>query len=257
MTVLKQLSYTYLHTLACSYQVFLRYEGKLKGPITSHLALGNAAHLALEMLHLNKLSRQEMMQIYLDEYERITQEDNFFATYPQIKKGQGEGVNMLTKYYDQMEAGYISSTPLAVEKEFRLPILDIEIVGKIDKVEESSEGLIVTDYKSGSTKPAEWLLRRNLQFTAYYWACKEMYGEYPAKVQWHHLRTGEILTSERDEWDIEQLKRIVEAAIHLQNQDLRYRVYHEKVCDWCSYSGIGGACDDPLLEAQILARRTT
>lgn len=250
-----QVSYTYLHTLSCPYQAFLRYEGKLKGPLTHSLALGNALHLALEELHKNTLTRHEVMQVYLGEYTRLTLDDNFFATYPQIKKAQAEGVDMLTKYYDQMEAGYIDPNPLAVEAEFRLPIAGIDIVGKIDKVERTPEGLVVTDYKSGSKKPDDWFLRRNLQFTAYYWACKTIYGEYPVAVQWHHLRTGQILSSIRDEFDIEQLTRIVEAAVHMQDVDLRYRVYHEQICGWCDYSGANGACDDEHLEEQILAKR--
>lgn len=249
-----QVSYTFLHTLACPYQAFLRYEGKLKGPLTHSLALGNALHLALEKLHGESLlTRQQAMEVYLTEFNHLTQQDDFFATYPQIKKAQAEGVDMLGKYYDQMEAGYIAEHPLAVEKEFRLPIAGIDIVGKIDKVERTPEGLVVTDYKSGSKKPDDWFLRRNLQFTAYYWACYEVYGEYPVAVQWHHLRTGQILSSIRDEFDIEQLKRIVEAAVHMQDVDLRYRVYHEQICGWCDYSG--DVCDDPALEEKILAKR--
>lgn len=253
----KQISYTHLHLLSCSYAAFLRYEGKIKGGTTHSLALGNAVHLALEQMYIPEgiLSLEDALKIYTTEYIRLTQEDQFFATYPQIKKAQAEGVEMIERYYDQTDKGYFSTSPLAVEKAFRLPMENIEIVGKIDKVEETKDGLIVTDYKSGSRKPDEWFLRRNLQFTAYYWACKQIYGEYPYKVQWHHLRTGQLLTSERSEWDIEQLQRSVKAAVHMQDVNLRSRVYHEQICGWCPYSGAGNECDDPNLEEEILERR--
>lgn len=252
---LKQVSYTYLHLLACPYAAFLRYEAAIKGPLTHHLALGNAVHLALEKVHElpEPLTLEETIKIYEDEFTRLVAEDNFFATYPQIKKSQSEGIDMLVRYHAQMETGRIDRNPLAVEKEFRLPIAGIAIVGKIDKVERDEHGLIVTDYKSGSRKPDEWFLRRNLQFTAYYWACKEIYGEYPYKVQWHHLRTGEILQSTRDDFDVDQLVRIVTAAVQMQEQDMRYRVYHEQICNWCDYKG--ATCDDPDLEQEILSKR--
>lgn len=258
-----QVSYTFLHLLACPYAAFLRYEARLKGGTTHSLALGNAVHLALEKTHLYDkagkatgiIGLQGSLGLYMTEYTRLTQEDQFFATYPQIKKAQAEGVEMIERYHTQMESGKISKTPLAVEKEFRLPIAGIDIVGKIDKVEETPDGLIVTDYKSGSRKPDEWFLRRNLQFTAYYWACKQVYGEYPYRVQWHHLRTGQLLTSERSEWDVEQLQRIVEAAVQMQDLNIRYRVYHEQICGWCDYKG--AICDDPTLEQSILDKRVT
>ncbi len=254
---LKQISYTYLHLLACSYATFLKYEGRIKGGTTPALAVGNAVHLALEMMYKPQgiIPIEGAIGIFNVEYNKLVQEDQFFGTYPQIKKGQAEGIEMIERYYAQTEKGFLSQSPLAVEQEFRLPIGDTVIVGKIDKVEKEADGYVVTDYKTGSRKPDEWFLRRNLQFTAYYWACKELYGEYPVRVQWHHLRTGQILTSERSEWDIEQLKRIVDAAVHMQDEQLRYRVYHEQVCGWCPYSGFNKECDDTNLEQEILDQR--
>ncbi len=263
-----KVSYTYLHTLACPYQAFLRYEGAMRVKTTHHLALGNAVHLALEKAYDRDdtgelylaASVEESVKLFLDEFNRIIEEDEVFVGYPQLKKAQAEGTEMIARYYmqahSQNEAGEghgFSYNPVAVEAEFKLPIAGIEIVGKIDKVEKTKHGLIVIDYKTGGKKPEEWFLRRNLQFTAYYWAAKEIYGEYPYKVAWHHLRTGELLESERTEWDIEQLHRIVEAAVTMQNQDLRYRVYHEQICNWCDFAG--STCDDPNLEAEILSRR--
>jgi CRISPR/Cas system-associated exonuclease Cas4 (RecB family) len=258
--VFKQVSYTYLHLLACSYAAFLKYEGGLRGSTTHQLALGNGVHTALEKMYVyvppnvvETIRFEDAVDIFNTEYKKETERDDFFATYPQVKKSQAEGVEMIARYYAQMATGKISDSPMAVEKEFRLPIAGIEIVGKIDKVERTPEGLVVTDYKTGSKKPDEWFLRRNLQFTAYYWATKELYGEYPIRVQWHHLRTGDILPSERSEWDIEQLKRIIDAAVHMQEEGLRYRIYHEQVCGWCPFKG--SVCDDPALEQQILDRR--
>lgn len=253
----KAISYTHLHLLACPYAAFLRYEGAIKGPITHHLALGNGVHYALEKIYTQPTGVQSLekaIEYFDQEFQKQLDDEKFFGSYPQIVKSRKEGYEMLERYYVQMESGRISKTPLAVEKEFRLPIVDdVEIVGKIDKVEETDEGIVVTDYKSGSRKPDDWMLRRNLQFTTYFWACKELYGEYPVKVQWHHLRTGEILASTRDDFDIDQLVRIVKAAVFFQRQDLRYRVYHDVICNMCDYKG--ETCDDPNLEQEILSVR--
>lgn len=250
-----KVSYTYLHTLACPYAAFLRYEGAIRTVTTYQLALGNAIHLALEMLHLpeENLTLDETVKVFNNEFTRIIEEEEVFIGYPQLKKAQAEGIEMIARYYGQMESGIHSKNPFRVEEEFKLPIAGIEIVGKIDKIERTPHGFILIDYKSGGKKPDEWFLRRNLQFTAYAWACKELFGEYPYKIAWHHLRTGELLQTERTEWDVDQLKRIVEAAVKMQDQNIRYRVYHEQICGWCDFAG--ATCDDPTLESEILGAR--
>lgn len=259
-----QLSYTYLHTLACPYQAFLRYEGRLKTRMTHYLALGNALHFVLEKAYTIvegddryslTMSVEDANKLFLSDFQRQIDEDDVFVTYPQLKKAKADGTEALVRYYDQAQRGLIDPHPIGIEAAFKLPIEGIHIVGKIDKIERSDKGLIVIDYKSGGKKPADWMLRRNLQFSAYAWACNEIYGEMPYQVVWHHLRTGERLVSERDGWDIENLKRIVSAAVYMQNNDIRYRVYHDQVCGQCDYAGEGRECDDKELEQQILDKR--
>lgn len=252
MTELKQISYSYLNTLACSYQNFLKYEGHIKGPVTPPLALGNALHFALEK-GFPVVSEDRFVSLFVGEYHRIIKDDDVFITYPQIKKGEAEGITMISRFWNDMERGKITKTPLAVEKEFRLPIAGIDIVGKIDKIERNDAGkLVVIDYKSGGKKPDEWFLRRNLQFTAYYMAAYMLYGEYPELV-WHQLRTGQLIPTERDQWDIDNLIRNIEAAKTFKEQDIRFRIYNDRVCGWCPFAG--GACDDQDLEARILSNR--
>ncbi len=255
---LKQISYSYLNTLACSYQTFLKYEGHIKGPVTPPLALGNALHHSLEHGFKQPIfSEQKFIDLFVNEHNRIIEDDDVFITYPQIKKNEAEGIEMISRYWTDMERGKITKTPLAVEEEFRLPIAGIEIVGKIDKIDRDEDGfLVVTDYKSGSRKPDEWFLRRNLQFTAYYMAAYMLYGEYP-KLVWHHLRTGSLIYTERDQWDIDNLVRNIEMAIKFNEEDVRFRVYNDAVCKWCPFSGKDGACNDKDLEARILSNRAS
>jgi hypothetical protein len=254
---LKQISYTYLNTLACSYQTFLKYEGKIKGPTTPPLALGNALHFSLENGFLQPIfSEKKFIDLFTEEFHRIIEDEDVFITYPELKKNEAEGIEIISRYWNDMERGKLTKAPLAVEKEFRLPIAGIDIVGKIDKIERLPDNtLAVTDYKSGKMKPDPWFLRRNLQFTAYYMAVYMIYGEYPSKIIWHHLRTGSLIETQRDEWDIKNLTRNIEAAIKLRADDTRYRIYNDRVCNYCPFSGNGGACDDKDLEARILANR--
>lgn len=251
----RKISYSYLHSLACGYASFLHYEGRMRGPVTPPLALGNAVHHALEHGHLEpELSLDKFVSLFLAEHRRIVVDDDVFISYPEVKRNEADGIEMITRYWKGMEKGLFSKTPYKVEQEFELEIGETIIIGKIDRVDKTEDGgYIVTDYKTGRKAPDTWDLDRNLQLTTYWWACKELFGEYPLKVVWHHLRTGKLIESVRTEWDIEQLKRLVDSSIVLQVQDIRPRIYHEKVCGWCDFKG--EICDDKELEEKVLAKR--
>lgn len=171
-----------------------------------------------------------------------------------MKKFEAEGIEMLEVYDYGITQGFISSTPLAVEEEFKLPFEDeIVVVGKIDKLEQDGDDYIVTDYKSGKKEPDAWFLRHDLQFTTYAWAIQVKTGKIPKKLIWHHLRTGKLLETERTQQDIDDLLRMLHNALEMNRKDIRYRVFHPQVCNWCDFKG--DTCDDHDLEAQLVAQR--
>ena len=259
----QHISYSWLHNFVCPFANFLRYEGKLRGPTTKYLALGSALHLALELCHTPEkdFNLTEAIQIFKTEFSRIIHDDEVFIKYPEMLKTQAEGAEMLGLYQHGIDTGKISVLVLDVEKEFSIPFNGIEIVGKIDKIENivttDGYGYTVVDYKSGSKKPDVWFLDHNLQFTTYAWAGLVAYGELPTKIIWHHLRTGELLETTRTLQDIEELKQMIRDTQYMRERGIRYRVYHEQVCGYCEFSNgwgkVGGICDDRELEKRLVA----
>jgi len=252
-------SYSWLHTFACPYANFLRYDGKFRGSTTRFLALGSALHLALELCHTPEkdFNLTGAIKTFKTEFSRIIQDEEVFITYPNMIKANAEGAEMLGLYQHGLDTGKINPILIDVEKEFAIPFEGIEIVGKIDKVEgtEDGSGYSIVDYKSGSKKPDPWFLNHNLQFTAYAWAGLLSYGDLPQKLVWHHLRTGELLETTRTLQDIEELKQMIRDTQHMREQGIRYRVYHEQVCGWCEFKG--PVCDDRELEKKILNGQKT
>lgn len=249
------ISYSFLHILACPYAAWLRYEAALKGPTTPWLALGNAVHHALEHGYVGEgFELKNAISLFKTEYNRIVEDEEVFISYPQLKKLESDGIEMVERYYVQIQEDIIPKTPLALEKEFSIPVAGTHLVGRIDKIDFiPGYGYVVTDFKTGKTKPDPWNLRHNLQLTAYYWATKEIYGEFPQKVVWHHLRTGELLESERTPQDIMNLRDMIKNAMWMKENDIRHRIFHEQVCNFCDYEG--SICDDTHLEQEILNKR--
>lgn len=236
--------------LACPYASFLRYAGNVKGPTTPWIARGNAVHHALEKSFGDGgFDVEKAVALYKEEFMRIIEDDNVSVGWPVLKKMEAEAIIMLEKFNDKITSGEISSYPLALEKEFRLPFLDTHVVGKIDKVELNDGEYEVTDYKTGKAKPDKWFLRHNLQFTCYAWACLELYGKLPKKLIWHHLATDELLVTERTMQDIDDLKTMIANAIAMDEAKIKHRIFSETVCGQCDYAG--ALCDDRDLEHEI------
>jgi hypothetical protein len=260
--VLKHISYSHLHLLACPYAAFLRYEAAVKGPTTEFIALGNAIHHAIEDGHRVETAKKDVFDTtpwnfrraipaFQTEFMRIIEDDMVAVGWPKLKKMESEGIEMLEKYDAQVTEGLISPTPMALEVSFKLPFMGTEVIGRIDKIEFiEGTGYVVTDFKTGGTKPTGWFLSHNVQLSTYAWACQELYGELPAKVVWHHLRTGELLESPRTQQDIDDVKKMIENAIKIDEMGIRHRIFHESVCGMCDYRG--AMCDDRELEQRAL-----
>lgn len=263
---LNHISYSYLHLLACPYAAFLRYQAAIKSPTTPWLALGNAVHFALELAHKEgTFTLLKAVEFFNEEFRRILNDDDVFISWPQTKKFEADGAEMLGRYYEQLQSGEIPKEPLELEAAFRIGYDGIEVVGRIDKIDfnEATGGYVITDFKTGKAKPDQWFLRHNLQLTAYAWACLSLFGQLPEQLVWHHLRTGERLATQRTLADIEDLKRLISNAILMNDQGMRHRIFHEKVCEQCDYSGMpkaGGVrpnvaiCDDHELEMSVMER---
>lgn len=253
--MIRHISYSYLHLLACPYAAFLRYEAGIKGPMTEYLALGNALHLALEKGHrADQFDGPYAHSLFISEFNRIIEEDQVFVGYPKRKKLEAEGTAMLVLYASQVERGIIPAIAYKHEQGFKIPFEGIEVVGRIDKVEYSpEEGYTIIDYKSGGKEPDPWFLRHNLQLTAYAWACLELYGELPRKLVWHHLRNGKRLQTVRTMDDIAQLQKMISNALLMEKNNIRHRIFHEKICEWCPYAGPEKECEDYDLEERVLS----
>jgi len=253
----QHLSYSHLHLLACPYAAWLRYEHALKGPTTPWLALGTSLHHAIEKAHMNgPFDLKFAVDLFKTEFQRIITDEEVFIGYPLLVKLRGEGMDMLGLYNAQVKDGKIKNNPLALEKTFEIPIAGTKLVGKIDKIEIDDEDgeYIGTDFKSGKAKPQEFDLRHNLQLTAYYWAIFDLYGRYPKKMVWHHLRTGEFFETTRTPQDVEDLKTMISNAVFMKQNNVRHRIFHDGVCNYCDYKPT--ICEDYQLESELIAKGT-
>jgi DNA helicase-2/ATP-dependent DNA helicase PcrA len=102
------------------------------------------------------------------------------------------GVAALRRFHD---ANAASAAPLVVEQEFAFQLGADRIRGRMDRVDASPDGDVITDYKSSDVRDptkARQKARESLQLAIYALAHEAQTGALPAAVQLHFLESGVV-----------------------------------------------------------------
>jgi RecB family exonuclease len=180
----------------CPRLYYYQYVDRQEQPKHILTLMGSALHKAIEAFY--KQGAQPLPVFSKEFYGSLRQLDA--ATGLRGKESPGE-VFMIGKSI--LEKIDWSFKPLEIELGFNLPFPNKEhqvcdIRGFIDMIAE--DGTLV-DHKSGKTKPTKKKLSDNVQFLIYMWAYRQLYGQFPSKMYWHHLRTGELVEVTIDKYE--------------------------------------------------------
>lgn len=211
---------------SCPRKYWYTYENEKIPPHPSAF-MGRAVHRTVELGH-NTLKAGEPLPEPVTAFSKFWLEETAEFEGQIDHKLYTDGVKIIEKY------DFTRRTPEHIELEFKLPFPNKDealcvIHGFIDQFYEW--GLV--DLKTGKRKPAALLLNNDLQFILYKWAFKELTGEEPKRVIWHHMRTGEDLDFEIAD-RLDRAKRVVERIVHSYNFNSWDRSIGE-ACMFCSH----------------------
>ena len=164
------------------------------------LHLGQSVHLTLETLFA-----PPTQSTLSEELLRTTFMESLNKTLPQLLTQKNLSLFFL-KAFDkiiprilEMETSlntvFGSRSTLAVEKEFRIAVEGIPLVGKIDRIDLlSNQSLLVLDYKTGNVDftPDHLAKGYNFQALLYWLGAEETLGISPAAMLFYDLKKGEI-----------------------------------------------------------------
>lgn len=143
------------------------------------------------------------------------------------------GTDILSRFWKE---NHNQSRSLYLEKYFSVAINVWQITGRWDRIEKKDEGYVIVDYKSGIflPEPNDGWLEKNIQFTAYSLAFREVFGVKEKRIDLYHLRTGKRLTTYRTEKDYQQFfEKLTEMEQRLQEKD--FSSTGGFYCQWCDF----------------------
>ena len=131
------------------------------------------------------------------------------------------------------------------ERELRVEVLldsGLELHGYVDRLDVAPGGLMrVVDYKTGKAPRDGFEAGPMFQMRFYALVLWRMHGAVPTRLQLLYLGSGEVLTYDPDEDDLQATERKVEAlwsAILRAHESGDWRPAPSRLCDWCSHQAI-------------------
>ena len=210
-------------------------------PLRQHhsVVYGSAIHKAVEFyLRRRAVGNFTSLEDFLKAFDDAWRNEGFLTREHEEQRKRA-GVEALTRFYHEEEAS--GQKPTDVEREFGFALGPTRVRGRFDRVDDTSEGTVVIDYKSSDVteqKKADQRARESLQLKMYALAQKEMTGHLPARVELRFLESGLAGRHKPTEKDLGEARDAIEAAA----AGIRARRFDPtpgyQTCRYCAYNQI-------------------
>jgi DNA helicase-2/ATP-dependent DNA helicase PcrA len=209
------LSYSQLDDyLSCPLRYRLRHVVRVPTPPHHALVLGNALHQAVAAFHLVRMRGRTMPEAeLLDVFATHWSSEGFLSReHEEARFASGQAALRRFLAHELRDGAVL---PIAVERPFSVRLGRDTIRGRYDRLDQTPEGTVITDYKSSDVrdpKKAAEKARDSLQLQLYALAHQAETGELPLAVELHFLESGLTGRVTPDPVRLEKTRRTLEAA---------------------------------------------
>ena len=219
------LKYHFLHVLAVDPILTLDHR----------VNFGNAIHQAVAFaLERHRLGEPPTFEHVLEVY-RSSWRNEGYRSEEHARRRFEQGAAALRSFLEREVLG--GEPPTDVERSFRFNLGDVIVSGRMDRVDEGPDGVVITDYKTSELEMeehADTSARENLQLSIYALAHKALTGRAPRRLELRYVLGGAIGTSTRSEEKLERTRdRILAIAESVRSGDFRAQP-SEHNCSICA-----------------------
>jgi RecB family exonuclease len=212
-----------------------------RGPATAHNTLGAVVHVALHRWwQLDRDKRTpEAAAVLIDR----TWQSAGFRDEAQAVQWRAIAQRWVRRYAARLDP---DDEPVGVERSVATPAAGLVIEGRVDRIDDRGDALVVVDYKTGRTAPTHDDVRGSQALALYVLAVRRTLRRACTRVELHHLPTDRVVAFEHtDESLARHLQRaqqtaddIVAATDTLASGADRDDVFPARPspgCSWCDF----------------------
>ena len=210
-------------------------------PPRAHTSVGVATHSALRDFW--DLAPTERTPAAVERLVRTSWIDVGFRDRDQSADWLARTTRRVTEYLRGVDR---DRQPLGVERTVSLHTETLAVTGRLDRLDDRDGELVVVDYKTGRAQLTDDDARTSLPLALYAVAVAGMFRRPCARVELHHLPTGEVLSHQHTAETLQ--RKVAEAesiALDLRRADADYarqgvssplfEPQISPICMWCDF----------------------
>ncbi|GAC1441779.1 MAG: PD-(D/E)XK nuclease family protein [Mycobacteriales bacterium] len=212
-----------------------------KGPPWAHNSVGAAVHLALSRWWSEPVARRTTATARTL-VDRAWSRDGFVDD-AQADRFRGYAADMVERYVATLDP---QDEPIGVERTVATRSSALAVSGRVDRIDQRGDELVVVDYKTGRSVLTTDDARGSLALALYALACARTLRRACTAVELHHLPTGRVARFDHTEDSLARhLSRAeaigaeaVAAATALADggdPELLFPARVSRGCAWCDY----------------------
>jgi len=231
----------------CKYKYKLQYIDKIKSDLESiEIFMGKRVHEALEKLYndlkFQKLNTKEELLQFFEKIWGENWHDKVFIVKDEYtaKNYKEMGKKFIADYYDHYKP-FNHRTVIATETQDRMDLSEgYQYHIRIDHLASDKEGnYYVCDYKTNNSLKAQEELDEDHQLAMYSLWVKQKYPDAKSvKLVWYFLAFDKEMVSERNDEQLEKLKKQIEIFIKEIEVCDNFPTNINSLCDYCQYKPI-------------------
>lgn len=242
--IVRNLSYSHISSYEkCPYQFYFKYFLRIPGKDSAPKSFGMTVHNTLKEFY-------DILTMYKEGLRGVAEEpskDDLLQIFNRKWKGEGyesrkqeldrkkAGEQMLSNYFDK----YFSTdeNPVLLEHSFRVNFDDFWLRGVIDRVDETEDGLVIIDYKTGRAPKDDRSLLKDLQIPIYVAAIEKLHKKNVVASRFLYLEESKEFDIDVDRSNIDKSLDNVRGVLN-EIKDMNFKAKPSMLCRYCDYNGI-------------------
>ena len=213
-----------------------------RGPAWAHNSVGAAVHMAMARWYSALVPAHRT----IEEGEILVEgawQDDGFRDADQSARWRGRAAGWVRNYLATLDPW---REPIGVERTVATATATLAVSGRVDRIDDRGDELVVVDYKTGNTESTPEDARGSMALALYVLGTRRTLRRECRRVELHHLPTGSIAAFEHTDESLARHLDRAEATAHdivIATDTLASGAHPDEVfppkpstlCSWCDY----------------------
>jgi RecB family exonuclease len=212
-----------------------------KGPPWAHNSVGSAVHAALRSwweLPVERRTPSAARQLLYSVWS-----PNGFRDDEQAQRWRARAAGWLTDYVAGLDP---TAAPVGTERQVAATTERLALSGRVDRIDQRGDELVVVDYKTGRAVPTDDEARGSPALAAYVLGVRRTLRRPCSRVELHHLPSGTVASFEHTDRSLaNHVRRAEDVAADItaatealaagEDRDAAFPAVPGRQCGWCDF----------------------